>query len=216
MVDNLDRYPANPLDGPGGLADWMKGIESEIAALKRRPLSGTFTSPDDDGDPLLALGTLPDAKRGLQIVSSANGWVLAELTTEGWIKPHLMGVSIDPAAVAVVTAGTFTSTVGSYFGEALGPGIEIFCHWSTGVGTTGELQVLSNGGANTTAQALPAASSGSFFVRWLHDLSVGSGPFVVTMQARRTAGAGNVNISQVFAWVQDPALCSSGGTWIAV
>jgi hypothetical protein len=211
-----DRYDVNPLDDTARFADRLQSIERRLSALEGAPLGGTFTSETEDGDGLVYLGALPDDTRGLEVVSAANDWDLVKLTTDGWIKPHLMGVSINPSTVVAVTSGTFQSTVGAYFGEALGPGVEMFCRWATDSGTTGELQISSNGGATSDPVALPAASNGGYFVRWLHDLSVGSGPFTVTMKARRTAGTGNVNVSQVFGWVQDPAICTEDGDWVAV
>lgn len=216
MGSSDDRYTMPPLDGPAQFADKLRELERRLEELERGTTSGTFTAADDDGNDLVYVGALPDGTRGLEIVSAALGWDLVKMTTEGWLKPHLMAVSIDPTASKSTTSATFATQYTTYFGEAFGPGVEAFFSWSTGAGTTGEVRLGDNNGGTTNAQSLPAASSGYYFVRWLHTLAVGAGPFNVSLDVRRTGGANSVAVSPLMAWVQDPSVCSSVGVFEAV
>lgn len=175
---------------------------------------GSIVFPDESGHPLATFGRLSDGSTGIQIQSALFGWNLAKMTDAGWIAPHLMGTAYDPAATKTVTSGTFADTYAILFGSCLGPGVEVMIPWVTAAATTAELQVTSNAGGTTAIHALPANSSGYAFVRWLHGTPPGTGPFDLRAQARRATGVGNVSIAPCNAWVQDPTICSSGGTWV--
>lgn len=214
-MGDVNRYETNPLDGPAQMAEWVREIERRVGALEGAPTIGSnLVAKDSDGNPLVSVGTLSDGSRGIEVASETDTWDLFKLTTAGWIKPHFPGVAYDPSASKAVTSATFVETWRVLFGDYLGPGVEVMVTWATGAGTTGELQVVSNGGGTTATHALPAASSGVAFVRWLHGTPVGAGPFTMSVQARRTAGANNVTIYPCHAWIQDPAFCTGPGTWL--
>jgi hypothetical protein len=210
-----DRYTPNPLDQPAQMAERLRKLEQQVAQLQAAPLVGISAQIlDVNGNPLVVLGTLPDGRRGLMIRNEATGFVLSEQTTEGWIAPHLIGDNFDPSGGKNVTNSSFSIVWGVEFGDALGPGVELQIPWSTEAGTTGEVFVSSNQGGQTSTLALGAGSSGFATVRWLHDIVVGRGPAVFYAQARRSAGSGNVRIGVVHGWVQNPDVCSTGGTWV--
>ena len=101
-----------------------------------------------------------------------------------------------------VTSATFTGTQVS---QPWIIGIDIITHtglkvsvpWTTDSGTSGELRLTLPGAANspTSPKTLAASSSGVAVFTWLHGWVpyVGSGLFVY-IEARRTGGAGNVNV----------------------
>jgi hypothetical protein len=216
MTSTSDRYvQGDPTDPVEVVRAQFVELHRKVDDLIANPLGGSFISEDDFGNGLVYVGKLPDGtSRGLEIISAASLWDLVKMTTAGWIAPHLQGAPYDPAAQKLVTSGVFATQYAVLFGDYLGPGVEVMVPWATAAGTTGELQVVSNGGGTTATHALAANSSGFAFVRWLHGTPVGSGPFTVSVQARKTAGAGSIAIGLSHAWVQDPTLCSSGGTWV--
>lgn len=66
--------------------------------------------------------------------------------------------------------------------------------WTTDGGTTGEVRLFTSPNA-TSAVALPAASSGIVTFNWLHGITPWlAADFGVFVEARRTGGAGGVNI----------------------
>lgn len=215
MPGEDNRYAVDPLDGPAAMAETLRRLEQRVSALEGAPLAGVSAAVyDADGEPLVALGDLGDGDRGILVHSATDDWDLVRMTTEGWIRPHLSGISLDPAAFISVTSASFVQTWVSTYGEALGPGVEGYFTWATPAGTAGEVRLTDNNVGATTAHALAAASSGSIYCRWLHTLQVGTGPMVVDLEVRRTAGAGAVTVSPLRSWVQDPGLCSSGGVFL--
>jgi hypothetical protein len=166
------------------------------------------------GDSLLSFGELPDGSRGLLVESATDGWDLVKMTTDGWAAPHLAGVPSDPAAVKSVTSGTFASQWQVTFGSVLGRGVEVMIPWATDVGTTGELQVISNVPSTTQVVSLPSGGNSYKYVRWTPGLRPGTGPLILQVQARRASGAGNVYVYPCQGWVQDPTLCFDGGNWL--
>jgi hypothetical protein len=103
-----------------------------------------------------------------------------------------------------VTSATFTSTQASQpwlivLDRIMKVGFSILIPFKTDVGTTGEVRLnellgLVPGGP-TSAISLPANTSGNVQFNWLHGMT----PYTtfdcyLLIEARRTAGAGNVNI----------------------
>ncbi|HEY9474469.1 MAG TPA: hypothetical protein VIS06_11540, partial [Mycobacteriales bacterium] len=121
---------------------------------------------------------------------------------------------LNDSAGKTVTSPTFTNL---FFGEAAFPVsdtllVGIFCH--TDPGTTGEIRL------NTTIDAtdpvvLPAGMSGNVQFEWLHPSTTGifdprtgrQQSLYVQLEARRTAGTGNVT---VFA----PTVCELTSSWL--
>lgn len=105
------------------------------------------------------------------------------------------GVVNNPTYCAV-TSATMIGTFVTRFFLAHTDAIQIEVLWSTDVGTTGELRLENAviGGNVSNIATLPAASSGVAVFRWQHGQPVGTGPFIPEVKARRTGGAGNVNI----------------------
>ena len=216
-MSDTDRYFVNPLDDSAAFAEWRRSLERRISSLEGAPLVGAqLRTTDPVGNDLVTTGRLTDGSSGIEINSAAHNWAILRATgVAGWTAPHLSGASYNTTASVAVTSGSFTDTFGSLFGSAFGTGIEALVPWSTGSGTAGEVRLTTNTGGTTDAHTLPAASSGVLFCRWLHGTAPGIGPLDVRCQVRRTSGAGNVTVFGGYAvYVQDPAACSVGGTWL--
>jgi hypothetical protein len=89
--------------------------------------------------------------------------------------------------------------------------------WRTGAGTAGELRLQRYGGDldatydTTDAVALAAASSGEVTFRWLHGSPIWGLGGIVYIDARRTAGANNVEIGHPSVVLIDPAEATQAG-----
>lgn len=210
-----DRYQINPLDGPAGMAETVRRLEQRLSVLEGGNTSGTFTSADVDGNGLVYAGTLPDGDRGFLLHSESHAWDIMRATADdGWVAPHLVFNSFDPAASKIVTSGSLVDTWGLFDGSALGRGVEVYISWTTDPGTTGEITVRASTGAETDPFVLTAGTTDGTFVRWLHGYTPGTGPLSLRLRARRTAGAGNVVLFTPQAYLQEPTACSSGGVWL--
>jgi hypothetical protein len=187
-----------------------------IARLSGATQGGAFRIADSAGHLRVLLGNLDgNPTTGHYGVSAydAAGNQRLYLDETGFGLPRYSFAVRDPAAVKVVTAGAFTQTWQVVMPQVLGPGLETWIGWSTDAGTTGEIRVNSFA-STTTALALPAASAGNAYSRWLHGIPLGTGPIAPVVEARRTGGVGNVNIYQVMGWLREPADCTSAGVWL--
>lgn len=95
-----------------------------------------------------------------------------------------------------VTSGSFESCFTAEVGVVLSDVLFWQGVITTDAGTTAQYrlnnQVVS--GATTTSRSLAAASQVTFDFMWLHGQPLGSGPFIPTLEVRRTAGAGLVHV----------------------
>jgi hypothetical protein len=175
---------------------------------------GRLTIQDANGVPVLTIGKQTDGTYGILLATPAGVALLKASSLSGMIAPRTPVVSIDPFAFKTVTAGVFTLTWRSIMPIVLGPGAEVAVGWSCDVGTTGELEVVTNGGGTSNVLSLGSGASGTSYLRWLHGSAIGVGNLTFDVQARRVTGGGNINIYQSAAWLRDPADCSSGGIWV--
>lgn len=118
-----------------------------------------------------------------------------------------------------VTAATFDGTQASQpwvtrLDRVCRMGFGCKVRWITDASTTGEVRLWMTGAPNnpTTAIALPAGQSGIATFRWLHGWPPWSGvdPWI-TIEARRTGGAGNVRIGLPIGYQVGPKGCTVGG-----
>lgn len=167
---------------------------------------GALRILDETGAEIARFGQMPDGSYGLRILD-ASGGRRAEIGSEGWIDPRIVGVTRDPTAVKSVTAGTWTQTWQVVIPLVVGKGVEVMIGWATDAATTGEVRVTA-GAAATQAYPLAAGSSGELSPKWLHGQSLGTGPMRLAAEFRRTGGTGNVMAYQPAGWLRDPADCT--------
>jgi hypothetical protein len=196
------------------LKEALRELERRISELEGAPLVGSqMTVKDLTGTVRGRFGRLADGvSYGLEL-SDGNGDPRFYVDETGFGLPRATYAVRDPAAVKTVTAGTFTQTWQVVMPQSIGPGIEVWIGWSTAAGTTGELRV-NNNTVQTDPLALAAASSANAYVRWLHQIPLGTGPANLVVEARRTGGAGGVNVFQAMAWLREPADCTTVGVWV--
>jgi hypothetical protein len=197
------------------------GSNDALVITGLQPKYGTYGTYyyDTSGNLLVAIGQLPDGTYGTQVQNSAGVLFFKMSTATGLTAPEMVGVTVDSTTPKVVTSGTFVNTWRVVLGQIVSPGVEVVMPLTTDVGTTAEVR-LSVGGFTTSAFALTSGWSAQNFIRWLHGVALTAGPLQIDLQARRTGGAGNVNVYAPAGWSRDPNLadahpaCTSAGTFI--
>lgn len=112
-----------------------------------------------------------------------------------------------------VTDAAFVNVYQAEFSQIthLGFAATIVC--TSDAGTTGEFRLSADAGGTTSAVTVPSGSAGTMqLFEWLHGLTLATGPTSFRVQAKRTGGAGNVNVYlPARASMVDNLVCSTTG-----
>lgn len=128
---------------------------------------------------------------------------------------------------AQITSSSFTALWQAKARRLSHPAAMIRVPWVTGPGTSGELRVVLTGPGSATSSHLALATNSSSIdvLGWQHALDLweaGATPLTVSVEARRSAGADNVNIFLPQIALIDPRgttfsdelnAAEDGGTW---
>jgi hypothetical protein len=185
----------------------FKDMERRLRILEQTPRlnkasvrDGRTIFQDGDGNIVVLLGAIEDGVYG-ELIISKIGWPLSWYDNQhGQIYPGETINFANATSLFPCTSGSFVPTFNAAVLTATSEALAVSVPWTTDVGTTGEVR-LNNfvlGGAVTSARSLPANSSGIETFCWLHQQPVGSTPFRPRVDARRTGGAGNVNIFEPY------------------
>jgi hypothetical protein len=196
---------------PAG-ADFLRrfrDLERRLEALERgermpytSQRGGTFELLDDQGRPVFYFGTFTrGAGTGYGIQAKVpdgagpgtNPTVL-EIDDDGLEAPYLDIPYGKAGDFVVVTAAGFTTAWSGNAALCVARAVRVGFTIGCDAATTGEVRVIA--GARTSAArplAAGAFTSGTFDLLLMDDV-IGSGPLGVHLQARRTGGAGNVNV----------------------
>jgi hypothetical protein len=184
---------------PDNLILQLKQLEDRVRVLEsaNRLQSGSIND-GTSAAPIVVLGGLAPYGIGNGIMSFAADRVHVMLDVndiEGFGTPWLGHAWFDPAAGNIVTSATF---VGVYLtiAEVLWSTQLLFrVGCQTDAGTTGELRLTVSGtGQVGGVKTIPISSNAYFEYRMLHGLTIGSGPYYITLEARRASGAGNFKV----------------------
>lgn len=137
-------------------------------------------------------------------------------TGELTLTQHYFG---SPAFI-VVTAG-YQSIAQAYLPFLAHPAVRAWGSYNFSDGaTTGQIKVSAREGgvevASTVSPILPAGSSGTWSVDWLHGLELGEGPLdrSLLVQAQSTAGAGDFNVLEpTMLMLFSDATATAAGAW---
>lgn len=162
------------------------------------------------------VGLIAGSNYGVSMWDTAGG-LRFEVNNDGYRDPwlHSAFVAADAAFNGLfvpVTSASFIPVFDSRFQLVTHKGVAADITVTSDAGTTGEVRF--DGPAGTTGVAeIPAGSGGTAVsVRWLHGQSLGTGPVLFRIRARRTAGAGNINVYHpTAAAMADPQSCTAGG-----
>ncbi len=158
------------------------------------------------------LGQLDEGEYGMQVVD-AGGMPRLRVDGRGMLFPFLPGVTLDPDAFKTVATSTWTFCWYWFTPMVSHQALELFVSWSVSSGTTGEARLTVPGGPSTDPLPLggPAGSRHWSSFRWLHGLTLSSGPMFIEVEVRRTAGTGNVIVYEPVGSMRSPAGCTSDG-----
>jgi len=218
--------PTLPPSLAAEIADLKRRLNN-LERSQRLPFSstrgGAFLFLDDGGGPRLVLGNASVDDDGLITPQAVYGVVghgddatiglLLKQGVRGLAYPIIPIPMTKAGDLVAVTSGTFVTlfeTTVDFPAEEVIVAVHAVV---TDAGTTGEVRLRdTSSGTTTSAQSIPAAYSGVATFKWLHPSLAGLNdqrfvtesrvaPLAVEVQARRTGGAGNVNVyasSRVF------------------
>jgi hypothetical protein len=196
---NLERSSALSVSAiQDGRLRILDGDNVEVGRLGKLE-DGTYGVAflDADGAERVRLGQRGGGEFGIAALND-EGTITFDVGNEGLTRPAIMlPISAVGSTSIVVTNATFTDTYQTFFGAVTHDALRLEVLVQTAVGTTAEVRLTESAGlAQTSAVAIP---SGNNSVRtqfnWAPGWTVGDLLNIqVKVQARRTSGAGNVNV----------------------
>lgn len=217
-------------DQPDTLARWMADMERRMRTQETATRAALTSITDAAGKELVRLDKdgikIYDAAGllrarfgyinasvgyGLSVFDAAGG-LRFEVNDQGHRDPWLDHPWRPSTPLYVpVTSGTFVDVFECRVDLITHGGVASWVQWATDAGTTGEVRLLL-AASTSSAVTLAAASSGVQQFKWLHGQALGTGPALFKIQARRTGGAGNVNIYPAAGCqMADPGACDADG-----
>lgn len=167
----------------------LKIAEATSRLISSSVRDGAITFQDQNGNTIVIVGKLTDGSHGI-IMETTTGALSYMFNERGLLYPAPTIYLAATHTQELITSGTyvncFTGLQDTFSASAIHGSIPIVCD----VGTTGELQVYTNGGTSTGTFSIPSGFSGFAIVNWLHGQSIGAGPAHVFIRARRATGAG--------------------------
>lgn len=160
------------------------------------------------------VGLIAGTSYGVQVRDADGIQERLRIDEAGFRQPYLAHPWVDVADFRAVTAADWTTTHRAQVELITHEGLYAAVTATSSAGTTGEFRLRNTGsGATTNAVAVPAGSGGTNQqFRWLHGSSLSTGPIGFEVQARRTAGAGDINIYRSRSLTMaSPSLCSASG-----
>lgn len=188
----------------------LANLERRLNDLERAPRmpytsqrGGTFELLDDAGRPVFYFGNYNRGSGpvgyGVQAIAvdgagPGTSPTVFEVDDDGLEAPYLdIPVGRVNDFVAVTTVG-FGDIWEGYSALVVARAVQVGLTVGVDAATTGEVRVV----AGTRVSAVVNCPGGTFtspvFDLLLADDTIGTGPLIVKVQARRTAGAGNVNV----------------------
>lgn len=201
-------------------ADWLtqrlERIERAITELRAARASsatsfigGAFRLLDDDRETRFAAGKV-DIKTGTFVTDSPYGTMvfgddnaivfLAQEGFRGLVFPQ-QPIPLHPPAVVNVTSASFVTLWESNVGFPAWEVVHVASFVDADAGTSGEIRLREAfSGQTTDPIVVPAGQAGDWGFRWVHPAISGlydnlhrdTGELFVVVEARRTAGAGNL------------------------
>lgn len=185
---------------PDGVLQLIKDLTNRVRILESASRlqtsslrDGTLYLQDQNGANIVVLGKQGDGSHGVAMFAPAGFPIWEFVESKGLVYPASSVPMRQISAVDNVTSASFfgmsTGRSDTYTASAF------YSHfgYSVPAGTTGEVFFKDAVGATSTL-TLGGPSSGFIEVAWLHGATIGAGPAIPEVQARRTGGAGTVNI----------------------
>lgn len=189
---------------PQTLADRLAALERRLASLERSPqlqnsslTGGTITALNDSGQRVAEFGQLAGGNYGFAVNDAlSTQTILLVDDARGVSVPVIEHAWLKADDFTVVTSGSFTTLFRCHVSVPLAQVYSVTVVVTTAVATTGEVRLNIPGFGTTNAKSCPAAAQTDAVFAWDPGMALGLGstPFDIEVQARRTSGAGNVNV----------------------
>ena len=214
----LDALPPNLAAELKALEARIKILEGSNKLLVSTIRGGSLQVQDDDGNLIVRIGRFPaSGYDGFLVIRDDGIHAIVEANqTEGLVHPWLEMPWKTNTASQTVTSGTFTSVWQAHTELLYGVNIRMRVAVDCPSGTTGEMLIADDGSSTVlgSVKTIPSNSSVLYEYRVAHGLTVGSGPFQFSLQARRTSGAGNIIVYQPWPMHQGAGMSPVAGGWV--
>lgn len=214
--------PAMP--DPTGAAE-LRDLRRRIEALERANkllassiVGGSLIVKDDDAVEIVRLGRLVSGFDGLRVQTAALEPVLEADQERGTVVPWLMSPWYGSTGWSLITTSATMQTLWETATELLFSYSVLFrVRVKCAAATTGEIQIVHAQTSTVmggTTKAIPAASDAFYEFRYIHGISMNSGPHTFQLQARRTSGAGNVEVYNPYPFSYGANMTPVAGGWV--
>lgn len=206
---------------PQSLVDRINLLERQVRALRAPQLQnssltgGKITALNDTGQRVAEYGSLVGGGYGLAVNDADTLESLFIMSDDdGLVTPDRHHNWRDATNGFVnVTAGAFTPVYRTVVLLPVARVVRCVVTTIQAAATTGELRLTIEGVASTSTKTLPAGVQTETVFMWAHGQSIGLGGFAQSwvLEARRTAGAGNVTVYEPDGLFEASALTPAGG-----
>lgn len=212
---------------PDNLASRLRELEARIRNLETSPRlrsssikGGALHVFDSAGREVALLGSFVNGDgvdtAGAQINLQPSGTNVLWIDGENGIARPYQVRAMERDTTTTVTSGTFVRTHVGHTLTVPSDALVIIVLAFVDAGTTGEIRVSHNhvGGVNTptaTQTFTNSATVASMTYNWRHGIPIG-GNAVISVEARRASGAGNVYIGACISGVGFTSHVTNSGT----
>ena len=195
---------------PQSLITELSDLKRRLAALERSPQlksssikGGTLKVLDSSWNSILEAGEIgvdgdTTTSAGLTITTPGGEDVFRVTADRGLTLPSLVAPWIDaPLTSTAVTSASWTTVYESRIENLSGDALRSDWQVTLDSGVSADVRVMITSGSvvtDTVSIAYATASSWTFALAWLHCKGLGTGPYIVRVDVKRTAGAANVNV----------------------
>jgi hypothetical protein len=171
-----------------------------------------------DGSVLAAFGQVPalSGGEGVQLGSTANPTFLWN-QTDGQLRPHQISVFAPSQGAQIITSGSYVLAHDCWFEKPQTKYLHVRFAVGIDAGVTGEFRMVHVGGSTTNTLSLSSVPGAVFTVElaWAPASLTINTAAKFRLEARRTAGAANVNVYNPYgAELGDfRSTATSGGAW---
>jgi len=206
----------------GGTLRVLRAAGTPVAALGEDSTNTVGTVLyDSSGNVIAAFGQVPalTGADGVQLGTTADPTFLWN-TTDGQLRPHQISVFAPSQGAQVITSGTFVLAHDCWFEKPQTKYLHVRFAVGIDAGVTGEFRMVHVSGSTSNTLTLSSVPGAVFTVElaWAPTSLAINTAAKFRLEARRTAGAGNVNVYNPYgAELGDfRSTATSGGAWTYV
>lgn len=173
----------------------LRDLERKVDGLYARNPLASATLDDEDGNRRINFGRLLSGGAFGIEVFDADGRLVFRIDEGGWRRPFIdLPFSRENDTPQVITSATWEGAWRSSAGGSTHPALFWSNYFASPVGTTGEARLVING-VPSGVYTIGSGFSGYVYWDWLLDLDLlGNSTRHITLEVRRTAGAGDIYV----------------------